>query len=88
MIKARLYGTALCESAFEYAGAMALSARNQLRGQVTEIQLGSIMAHVAVRVGENEIESVITRRSAEELSLKVGDTVLVVIKSTEVMIQK
>jgi molybdopterin-binding protein len=67
---------------------MALSARNQLRGEVTEIQLGSIMAHVAVRVGENEIESVITRRSAEQLNLKVGDTVLVVIKSTEVMIQK
>lgn len=67
---------------------MPLSARNQLRGEVTEIQLGSIMAHVAVRIGENEIESVITRRSAEELNLKVGDTVLVVIKSTEVMIQK
>jgi molybdopterin-binding protein len=67
---------------------MALSARNQLRGEVTEIQLGSIMAHVAVRVGENEIESVITRRSAEQLNLKLGDTVLVVIKSTEVMIQK
>lgn len=46
------------------------------------------MAHVGVRVGENEIESVITRKSAEELNLKVGDTVLVVIKSTEVMIQK
>ena len=46
------------------------------------------MAHVGVQVGENEIESVITRRSAEELNLKVGDTVLVVIKSTEVMIQK
>jgi len=67
---------------------MALSARNQLRGVVSEIQLGSIMAHVGVRVGENEIESVITRKSAEELNLKVGDTVLVVIKSTEVMIQK
>ncbi len=46
------------------------------------------MAHVTVKVGENEIESVITRRSAEELNLKLGDTVLVVIKSTEVMIQK
>jgi molybdopterin-binding protein len=67
---------------------MALSARNQLKGKVTEIQLGSIMAHVAVQVGENEIESVITRRSAEQLNLQVGDTVLVVIKSTEVMIQK
>jgi molybdopterin-binding protein len=67
---------------------MALSARNQLRGQVTEVKLGSIMAHVAVKVGDNEIESVITRRSAEELNLKQGDSVLVVIKSTEVMIQK
>lgn len=67
---------------------MALSARNQLRGIVKEVQLGSIMAHVTVEVGKNEIESVITRRSAEELNLQVGDTVLVVIKSTEVMIQK
>jgi len=33
------------------------------------------MAHVVVRVGENVIESVITRRSAEELGLKQGDTV-------------
>lgn len=67
---------------------MALSARNQLRGQVKEVTLGSIMAHVVVQIGENEVESVITRRSAEELNLKAGDSVLVVIKSTEVMIQK
>jgi molybdopterin-binding protein len=46
------------------------------------------MAHVAVRVGNNVIESVITRRSAEQMALKIGDTVKVVIKSTEVMLQK
>jgi molybdopterin-binding protein len=67
---------------------MGLSARNQLRGQVKEVNTGEIMAHVVVQVGENEIESVITRRGAEELGLKVGDSVVVVIKSTEVMIQK
>ncbi len=67
---------------------MALSARNQLRGRVKEVEFDSIMAHVVVEVGENEIESVITRRSADELKLKQGDSVLVVIKSTEVMIQK
>jgi len=39
-------------------------------------------------VGENVIESVITRRSAEELGLKQGDTVTAIIKATEVMIQK
>jgi len=67
---------------------MALSARNQLPGQIKEVKLGNVMAHVVVQVGENEVESVITRRSAEELGLKPGDSVKVVIKSTEVMIQK
>jgi len=38
--------------------------------------------------GDNLIESVITRRSAEEMNLKLGDTVTAVIKSTEVMLQK
>jgi len=46
------------------------------------------MAHVVVRVDENVIESVITRRSAEELGLKQDDTVTAIIKATEVMIQK
>jgi molybdopterin-binding protein len=65
---------------------MTLSARNKLRGQVEEILMGDILAHVVVRVGENLIESVITRRSAEELRLKKGDTVSAVVKATEVMI--
>jgi molybdopterin-binding protein len=67
---------------------MALSARNQLPGIVQDIQVGDIMAHVVVKVGDNVIESVITRNSAEELGLKKGDSVRVVVKSTEVMIQK
>jgi molybdopterin-binding protein len=66
---------------------MTLSARNRLEGQITELQLGGVMAHVVVRVGDNLIESVITRRSAEEMNLKVGDTVLAVIKSTEVLLE-
>ncbi|MFZ0037710.1 MAG: TOBE domain-containing protein [Candidatus Acidiferrales bacterium] len=67
---------------------MTLSARNHLVGKVEEVILGNVMAHVTVRVGDNIIESVITRRSAEEMKLKVGDTVAAVIKSTEVMLQK
>jgi molybdopterin-binding protein len=67
---------------------MALSARNQLPGTIQDIQIGDIMAHVVVKVGDNVIESVITRNSAEELALKKGDAVRVVVKSTEVMIQK
>ena len=67
---------------------MLISARNQLRGTIQQLVLGNVMAHVVVRVGENVIESVITRRSAEELGLKQGDTVTAIIKATEVMIQK
>ena len=67
---------------------MPISARNKLRGTIQEIQLGDVMAHVVVKVGDNLIESAITRRSADELKLKKGDTVLAVVKATEVMIQK
>ena len=67
---------------------MTLSARNQLEGIVEEIQLGGVMAHVTVRVGDNVVESVITRRSAEDMNLKKGDKVKAVIKSTEVMLLK
>jgi molybdopterin-binding protein len=67
---------------------MGLSARNQLAGTIEDIQVGDIMAHVVVKVGDNLIESIITRNSVEELGLKKGDHVKVVVKSTEVMIQK
>lgn len=50
--------------------------------------MGDVMAHIVVRVGENLIESAITRRSADELKLKKGDHVVAVVKATEVMIQK
>lgn len=67
---------------------MTLSARNRLEGMIEELQLGGVMAHVVVRVGDNLIESVITKRSAVEMNLKVGDTVSAIIKSTEVMLEK
>jgi molybdopterin-binding protein len=69
-------------------GIMKLSARNQLPGTVEQVVLGTIMARVVVNVGGHVIESVITRQSAEDLGLKDGDAVTVVIKSTSVMVQK
>ena len=67
---------------------MTLSARNHLPGNVEEITLGGVVAHVVVRVGSNLVESVITRRSAEEMKLKKGDKVTAIIKSTGVMLEK
>ena len=67
---------------------MTISARNKLPGIIQEVQLGGVMAHVTVRVGENTVESVITRRSAEEMKLRQGDAITVIVKSTEVMLEK
>lgn len=67
---------------------MPLSARNHLKGVITDVLLGTVTALVTVQVGNNLVESVITKQSAEELKLKKGDQVTAVIKATEVMIQK
>jgi len=67
---------------------VALSARNRLRGEVVRLFFDGLMAEVHMRIGDQELVSLITRSSAERLGLKVGDEVLAVIKSTEVMIGK
>jgi molybdopterin-binding protein len=68
-------------------GTMTLSARNHLKGTI-EVEWGDVLAHITVRVGDSVIESVITKRSAEEMGLKKGDVVTAVVKATEVMIAK
>jgi molybdopterin-binding protein len=67
---------------------MELTARNQLRGTVKSVKLGTIMSEVVVDVSGQEVVSVITRSSAERLALREGDAVSVIIKSTEVMLGK
>lgn len=68
--------------------ALDLSARNQLRGRITALQIEGVMAEVRLDIGGQELVSIITRGSAERLGLRVGDEVFAVIKSTEVMIGK
>jgi molybdopterin-binding protein len=65
-----------------------LSARNQLRGTIKSVKLGTVMAEVIVQVGEFEVAAAITRASAVKLKLKKGDKVAAIIKATEVMIAK
>jgi molybdopterin-binding protein len=70
----------------ELTGGLDLSARNQLRGSIVSVAVEGVMAEVRVRIGEQELVSVITRGSAERLRLTAGDEVIAVIKSTEIMI--
>src|SRR5262245_13163541 len=65
---------------------LTLSARNRLRGTVTRIHVDGLMAEVNLRVGDQDLVSIITRSSAERLGLKVGAEAYAIIKSTEVML--
>ncbi len=68
---------------------MKISARNQFRGKVVEVKKGVITAEIKVEITiPVTITSVITKESADELDLKVGDAVAAIVKSTEVMISK
>ncbi len=68
---------------------MKLSARNQFRGKVVEVKKGVITAEVKVEITVPvTITSVITKDSADDLDLKVGDEVAAIVKSTEVIISK
>jgi len=67
---------------------MTLSARNQLPGTVKSVVLGSVVAEVVVDVAGHEVAAAVTRHTAETLDIKAGDSVKVVIKATEVMIDK
>jgi molybdopterin-binding protein len=67
---------------------MLLSARNQLTGKVKEVLVGTVVAEVVVDIGGKEIVAVITRKSAEELGLKPGETVVAVVKATDVMLER
>jgi molybdopterin-binding protein len=50
------------------------------------VAVEGVMAEVRVRIGAEELVSIITRGSAERLRLAAGDQVIAVIKSTEIMI--
>lgn len=68
---------------------MELSARNQLKGKVKQINPGAVMSEVVVDIGGGqEVVSMISKSSVDRLGLKPGDSVVAIIKATEVMIGK
>ncbi len=66
---------------------MRISARNQIKGKIVEVKKGATTAHVRVDIGNGQIvTSAITNEAVEELALKTGGNVLVVVKASDVMI--
>ncbi len=68
---------------------MKVGARNRITGKVTEIKKGSLMAQVKVEVAKGvRMASVMTLDSLEDMKLKKGDEVEVVVKAVNVLLLK
>ena len=68
---------------------MKLSARNQIKGKVVDVQKGQTTGHVRIDIGSGvTITSSITNEAIDELALKVGDDAIAVIKASDVMVAK
>ena len=65
---------------------MKLSARNVLKGKITEVKKGTTTTHVLLDVGGTIVTASITNESADELKLAKGQSAYAVIKSSDVMI--
>ena len=69
-------------------GAQHMSARNRLRGTVSEVRVEGLLAQVELTVTEPaRVVAVVTRDAVEELGLKPGMTATAVVKSTSVMVE-
>ena len=70
------------------AGAQHMSARNRLRGTVSEVRVEGLLAQVELTVTEPaRIVAVVTRDAIEELGLEPGMAATAVVKSTSVMVE-
>jgi molybdopterin-binding protein len=68
---------------------MKIGARNQLQGVVKEIKKGQVMASVRVEIpAGGTMGSVFTLDSLNELKLKKGDKVTVIVKAVNVLLVK
>lgn len=66
---------------------MRLSARNQIKGTVADVKKGATTAHVRVDIGNGVIvTSSITNEAIDDLGIKAGGKVTVVVKASDVMI--
>lgn len=68
---------------------MKYGARNQLTGKVTEVKRGTVMCQVRLDVAAGAtMNSVMTLESLDDLGIKVGDKVKVIVKAVNVLLVK
>ena len=60
-----------------------ISISNQLEATITAVEMGTLLCSVCFSFGSVTWESVITRDSAQRMELKPGDSVVALIKSSD-----
>lgn len=65
---------------------MRISARNHLKGTITEVKKGATTAHVRIDIGGQTITASITNEAVDELKLEKGKAAYAIIKATSVMV--
>jgi molybdopterin-binding protein len=65
---------------------MKISARNVLKGKITDIKKGATTAHVLLDVDGTTVTASITNESVDNLKLVVGQSAYAVIKATDIMV--
>ena len=66
---------------------MKISARNQIKGTVKNVEHGAVNSEVTIELpGAIELVSIITKHSAEQLQITAGREVYALIKATDVII--
>jgi molybdopterin-binding protein len=65
---------------------MKFSARNRLKGTITEVTKGATTAHVKINVGGTIVTAAITNEAVDELQLAKGKTAYAIVKASDVMV--
>jgi molybdopterin-binding protein len=65
---------------------MKISARNKLPGRVEQITRGAATANVRVSVAGMSMTAAVTVDAVDELGLKPGSDVMVIVKASDVML--
>ena len=65
---------------------MKISARNILKGKITEVKKGQTTTHVLIDIGGAIVTSSITNEAADEMKLAKGQSAYAVIKASDVMV--
>src|SRR5690606_36077839 len=94
--RAGVDGTDLAQLARELADAPeqaglrrgSVSARNRLRGIVTEVRKDTVMAQVELICGPYRVVSLMSTEAADELGLEPGVVAIASVKSTSVVVER